>query len=254
MWYPHASSEIFWLLSLFLLFPDDSSRRSPPGVRNRLTTSWRLPSPPAFSDWKTPQVPKDGSLGAIARLYSRNKATQPFDPARVSRDAASHSRSSLEDLQRLPNQRYGRIQGCRVRVCIEFGHVAWQRNEESTPPNFERFREYLKAKKKLIVSDVPMCLLAGQNMEQLPDRELVREALLKFCGHRRIERDEIARRFTGDFSRQLTATRSAWHRVKVESNHFDWRGVFVGKACRGMVVVIYLFATTSLPAFASVMD
>ena len=46
---------------------------------------------------------------------------------------------------------------------------------------FERFQDYLQKREKIEFNDIQMAILAGQNMEQLPDSNLAKEAYKSFA-------------------------------------------------------------------------
>jgi len=61
---------------------------------------------------------------------------------------------------------------------------------EAQKKTYERFRDYVKAKPKPDENDLKMILMAGQNLEQIPDGKLAREAYQEFSNILKAKKNE----------------------------------------------------------------
>jgi thiol-disulfide isomerase/thioredoxin len=111
---------------------------------------------------------------------------------------------------------------------------------------FQKFKDYLTAKKKLQINDVQMAMLACQNLEQLSDVKFAKQAYQTFA-------DILASRKDETFAPIIELMRASVQRLDLPGKVMDIRGTtitgeeFSIESLRGKYVLVNVWATFSPP-------
>jgi len=111
---------------------------------------------------------------------------------------------------------------------------------------FERFRDYLKERPNIEFTDIQMALLAGQNLEQLADYQLAKEAYKTFAELFRDKKDP-------NLSEVIAMFESNGRRLDLPGKQFELKGTTISgedfdiESLRGKFVLVYFWASISKP-------
>ena len=205
--------------------------------------------PPPGSTWQSPKVPTKATLEELRVFIVETKALQPtshpeyLDMMRAVREA------SLKILQGSKDHSTPAFKEAEFDYVSSSVMLLGNENEDAPRLTFERFREYLKSKKKLAISDVQMCLMAGQNMEQLSDRELVREAYSSFADIVESKEDSELESFVAIFRANLKRLDLPGTQIQLSGTALGGTEVSI-ESMKGKIVLIHLFASWSQPSVA----
>lgn len=230
---PKIRAEWIFLALVACECPNVVSQEAPPREPNTVVSNWRPLIAPVGND-----------LDQLARFLDETKKLQPVKPEQY----IEMQRALRETAKRILEIETDRKSLLFRKAESEFvsASVMLLGNEgpDAQRKTFERFKDYLSKKEKIEFMDIQMAVLAGANLEQLPDSTLGKEAYQSFADIFRKKEDK-------SLDEVIRLLESNGRRLELPGKEFKLVGTdFTGedfdlKSLRGKVVLIYFWASAS---------
>jgi thiol-disulfide isomerase/thioredoxin len=131
--------------------------------------------------WRTLVVPDTAEVEVLERFMDETKKLQPIKPEQyveMQRSLRTVAKKMVELIKDRSSPQYRKAESEFVSASVM---LLGNDGPDSQRKTFERFRNYLKDRNKIEFADIQMAILAGQNLEQLADYTLAKEAYRDFA-------------------------------------------------------------------------
>jgi thiol-disulfide isomerase/thioredoxin len=136
---------------------------------------------PATTDWQPIVVPETKDIAALEAFLDQTKQRKPQRPehyVEMQKALRSTAKKMVESIPDRNSDLYRKAEGEFVNASVM---LLGNDGPDAQRRTFDQFKEYLTARSKIAFSDVQMAMLAGQNLEQLEDLTLAKEAYNTFA-------------------------------------------------------------------------
>ena len=137
--------------------------------------------PAAGTAWQSIVIPNTSDVGQLERFIVEIKKRQPFNAEQyIEKQKALRevSKKIVEGTKDTNSDSFRKAEAEFVSASVM---LLGNDGPDAQRKFFEKFQDYLTKREKIEFSDVQMAILAGQNLEQLPDRTLAKEAYKSFA-------------------------------------------------------------------------
>lgn len=202
------------------------------------------PAPPqvALPLWPELKIPTTNSIEELAKFVSEAKALQPTTPDRY-RDM---QKAILEASKRILELTKDRTSQAYRTAEFDYysSSVMLLGNEgpEAQKKTYEKLRDYVEAKPKPNENDLKMILMAGQNLEQIPDGKLAREAYKEFSKILKSKKDESLKFWIEMMDANARRLELPGKEMVVTGKSITGEDFDI-KSCRGKFTLVYFWAS-----------
>jgi peroxiredoxin len=136
---------------------------------------------PAVTPWQPIVMPETQDIAALEAFLDETKQRRPQRPehyVEMQRALWSTAKKMVELIQDRNSGIYRKAEGEFVNASVM---LLGNDGPDAQRKTFEQFKGYLTDRSKIAFSDVQMAMLAGQNLEQLEDLTLAKEAYNTFA-------------------------------------------------------------------------
>jgi peroxiredoxin len=146
-------------------------------------------SVPTVAAWTPIVLPESDDIQVLMQFLTETKKRQPVQTVQyieMQRALRTVSKKIVELVtdHNAPEYRFAEAEYVNASVML-LGNDG----QDAQRRTFERFRDYFKERPKVEFSDIQMAMLAGQNLEQLSDYQLAKEAYTTFADVFREKKD-----------------------------------------------------------------
>jgi thiol-disulfide isomerase/thioredoxin len=137
--------------------------------------------PVNVSQWQAVSVPESQDLTVLDAFIATTKKLQPRTPEQyveMQRAIRTAAKKIIESSKDKSSPLFKKAEADFVNASVM---LLGNEGPDAQRKTFERFRDYLKTRSKIEFVDVQMAMLAGQNLEQLADYSLAKEAYISFA-------------------------------------------------------------------------
>lgn len=142
------------------------------------------------SQWQTLVVPDTDDVSLLVEFLDLTKKRQPITSEQyveMQRALRATAKKLVETIKDRKSPEFRRAEAEFISASVL---MLGNEGPDAQRKTFERFRDYLKMRSKIEFADIQMAVLAGQNLEQLSDYSLAKEAYTTFADVFRAKKDE----------------------------------------------------------------
>lgn len=131
--------------------------------------------------WKSIVIPSTNDVVQLEQFLDETKKRQPLNPAQyieMQKAIREVAKKIVESTKDHTSASFRKAEAEFVSASVM---LLGNEGADAQRKTFEKFQDYLEKREKIEFLDVQMAILAGQNLEQLPDSTLAKEAYKSFA-------------------------------------------------------------------------
>ncbi|MFY8202378.1 MAG: peroxiredoxin family protein [Pirellula staleyi] len=218
---------------------------APLGCPSRaLAQEQKTPPVQSNSQWQTLVVPDTDDVSLLVEFLDLTKKRQPITSEQyveMQKALRATAKKLVETIKDRKSPEFRRAEAEFISASVL---MLGNEGPDAQRKTFERFRDYLKTRSKIEFADIQMAVLAGQNLEQLSDYSLAKEAYKTFADVFRAKKDESLVDVIGLLeanARRLDLPGNPFRLAALTMSGED----FNIESLRGKYVLIYFWSSTT---------
>ena len=224
-----------WPIIVFLIAPFGGSNVA-------IAQDQKTPSVQSNSQWQTLVVPDTNDVPQLVAFLDLTKKRQPITSEQYVEMQRALRATAKKLIETIGDRKSPEFQKAEAELISASVMLLGNEGPDAQRKTFERFRDYLKSRSKIEFADIQMAVLAGQNLEQLSDYSLAKEAYKTFADVFRNKKDE-------SLVDVIALLESNARRLDLPGNPFPLAGStmsgedFSIESLRGKYVLIYFWSS-----------
>ena len=131
--------------------------------------------------WKSIVIPSTNDVAELEKFLDETKKRQPLNPAQYIEMQKALREVAKKIVETTKDHSSATFRKAEAEFVSASVMLLGNEGADAQRKTFEKFQDYLEKRDKIEFSDIQMAILAGQNLEQLPDRTLAKEAYKSFA-------------------------------------------------------------------------
>ena len=171
-----------WPIIVFLIAPFGGSNLA-------IAQDQKTSSVQSNSQWQTLVVPDTKDVPQLVAFLDLTKKRQPITSEQYVEMQRALRATAKKLIETIGDRKSPEFQKAEAEFISASVMLLGNEVPDAQRKTFERFRDYLKSRSKIEFADIQMAILAGQNLEQLSDYSLAKEAYKTFADVFRNKKD-----------------------------------------------------------------
>lgn len=137
--------------------------------------------PTLGTGWQSIVIPSTNDVVQLLQFLDETKKREPLNAAQYIEKQRALREVAKKIVESTKDQNSAVLRKAEAEFVSASVMLLGNEGPDAQRKMFEKFQDYLTKRHKIEFSDVQMAVLAGQNLEQLPDRTLAKEAYRSFA-------------------------------------------------------------------------